>query len=144
MTANYAGIKTTCGVTLLSTEIQWFSRRCLVVCDQQCQKAWGFDRRPGERRSDPDDRIWYSDDEIIDPAPDDPGSYEGGQGKPFRPSRHNKWCVRACERSNMIEIGKPIHCDDWSHRHYNQPWKHGLTTNPHLETGLIYQPDPAP
>jgi hypothetical protein len=132
-------IHSTTGQELLSTEIAYFGRRCLVVCDRKCNKAWGFSHRPELRdKLDPDDVVWFDDSEV-GAAPDDSHTYEGGQGKPNQPERHNKWCVRECERSNTIDVGQPIRCNDWSHRIYNQPKKHGLTDNPQLETNQSFK-----
>lgn len=128
------------GEALLTTSILYFGKRCLAVCDQKCNKAWGLNGgRPEWRDStEPDDVIWFADGEVGE-APADPGSYEGGEGKPFGPPLvHNKWCVRECERSTTVDIGRPIQCINWSQRIYNQPWKHGMKTNPILETGLLF------
>lgn len=137
-------IPTTSGQELFSTEIQYFGKRCLAVCDRLCSKAWGISGGRPEQRStiDEDDVVWFADSEVGE-APSDPGTYEADHGKPLRPpvppERHNKWCVRECERSKVIDIGKSIECDDWSQRIYNQPWKHGLTDNPKLKTETTFE-----
>ena len=88
-------ISATTGEALLTTSILYYGKRCLAVCDQKCTKAWGVSgKRPQWRdQAEPDDVIWFADSEVTE-APDDPGSYEGGQGKPLAPpSIHNKWRV---------------------------------------------------
>lgn len=89
--------------------IIYFGKPARVACDEQCQKAWGINNRPKVQLSetDEDDYEFLADGELPD-APADPGTYEGGQGKPssakFFP---NKWCVRECERCEMTPPGKP-------------------------------------
>jgi len=116
----------TTGETLLATDIQWFGRRCLAICDRNCAKAWGLngDRPKINLSEDADDVVWLADDEV-GLAPDS-GTWEGGEGKPDRPDRHNKWCVRECERSEVIEVEQPIECNNWKTRIYNQPRKHDV------------------
>jgi len=59
--------------------IQYLGQPCKVACDEKCTKAWGINRRPFELVSEaPWDIVWLSDNELGD-APDDPGTYEGGQ-----------------------------------------------------------------
>lgn len=134
-------IRATNQQNLFVTKIRYFERHCLAVCDYRCDKAWGIsgDRPELSRGSDDvDDVIWFADDEVA-VAPDNPGSFEGGFGKPMHPQEHNKWCVRECERSDVIEIGESISCPDWSHRVYNQPHKHNKAGNPRIETGVTFQ-----
>jgi len=99
-----------------------------VACDGKCHKAWGWNNRPKVNLSDTDedDIAWMSDDEL-GRAPDNPGTYEGGHGKP--PSSKmfpNKWCVRECERCFMSDPGnshievKSGDLPDYSKRHYNK------------------------
>lgn len=79
-----------------------------AVCDGKCNKAWGSNSRPkiylhpeGEE-GDPDDYCYLADDELEE-APEDPGTYEGGCGKPVDDDElMNKWCVRECERSGTF------------------------------------------
>jgi hypothetical protein len=89
-----------------------WDKRNVICCDRKCHKAWGVGRRPKNQlflpdvsATDPDDIEYLSDTEL-DEAPRDPGTYEGGQAKPINytkpnepPARHNKWCIRECERS---------------------------------------------
>jgi hypothetical protein len=120
---------------VLIKDILWFGRICKLVCDGRCDKAWGIASRPsvyfdetGEivaetEASNPDDYAFLADSEL-GIAPDNPGTYEGGHGKPSATpladsQPMNKWCARECERSNIIEAGEPVVRPDFSHRRYN-------------------------
>ena len=104
-----------------------FGQPVTVACDGLCGKAWGISSRPKQQfGEDPDDVVWLSDGELGD-APADPGTYEGGHGKPTGPHAMNKWCSRECERSKVEDRGKPIKLHDFTQRVYNQPWKHDET-----------------
>jgi hypothetical protein len=73
----------------VETDILFFGQHVQSVCDGDCAHAWG---RNGRRSGDT--------------APEDPGTYEGGDGKPkppYPPAHHNKWCVRECERCHIRE-----------------------------------------
>lgn len=100
-----------------------------VACDEKCHKAWGINNRPKVQfdKKDPDDNALKSDDELGN-APKNPGTYEGGDGKPVNKiGIPNKWCVRECERCAMSDTGKshePLDLPDFSRRVYNMPWKH--------------------
>lgn len=130
---------------MLTTQIIWFGKTCLSVCDRKCEKAWGVNGRcHGETSSikfdDDDDIVFLADDEV-GMAPHDPGTYEGGQAKPLYPQVHNKWCVRECERCSIIEVGEEIVYPDYSVRHYNTPWKHPeASKETNIRTGKIFQP----
>lgn len=114
--------------------VQFFGKTWALVCDGRCDKAWGLNRRPRINfdEKDPDDIAWLSDNELGE-APEDPGTYEGGHGKPSStplsdPNEMNKWCARECERSNLeclanvaLEGETPR---TFNTRVYNQPWKH--------------------
>jgi len=106
---------------MLETEIIYFGKKVTVQCDQKCNKAWGINCRPKIQLSDDyDDYVYLADDELGD-APIYPGTYEGGCGKPREfPDKHNKWCVRECERSSFDNDA----VQDFSVRVYNQPRKH--------------------
>lgn len=105
----------------LTTDITYFGQPRRVVCDRKCTKAWGMNSRPTVPLSDdPDDFAFLADAELGD-APDDPGTYEGGHGKPLFPERHNKWCVRECERSVMSGLGQWPAVKDFSRRVFNLP-----------------------
>ena len=96
-----------------------------VACDGKCNKAWGLNNRPKIKLTDDDDDVcWLSDNEL-DIAPRDPGTYEGGHGKPYNSTEFpNKWCVRECERCERFELDEEVILVDWDKRFYNQPFKH--------------------
>jgi hypothetical protein len=101
------------------TEIVYFGRPARVECDGMCEKAWGISSRPSISLSDdPDDVVYLADGELGD-APSDPGTYEGGHGKPFHPLRHNKWCVRQCERSAISRPDESKRPHDFRRRLFN-------------------------
>lgn len=108
--------------------ILFCGRSAVLACDGQCDKAWGINKRPrfyfqesleaarrlakGTPPRDPDDYIFVPDD-LLGAAPADPGTYEGGHGKPSAvpltdPSRMNKWCARECERCALLEPGEAL------------------------------------
>lgn len=132
--------------TMLRTEIETSRGPVLYVCDSRCEKAWGVNGRSHDATSSinfdgEDDVVYLADDEVGD-APRDPGTYEGGNGKPMHPSAHNKWCMRECERCDRIAAGEPILVRDYSVRHYNQPWLHPeapATTS--IDTGEVFRPE---
>jgi len=88
--------------------IQYFGQRAVVRCDGNCQKAWGHCSRPRHYLSEhEDDFEWLADDEL-GTAPEDPGTYEGADGKPTDSSEFpNKWCVRECERCTLSTPDEP-------------------------------------
>lgn len=103
-----------------------YGRPVIIVCDGECDKAWGMTTRPKiELSDDPDDVEWLSDSEL-ETAPDDPGTYEGGHAKPTASSYGylNKWCFRACERSTFFEVEHEklveFEMRDWSKRLRNK------------------------
>lgn len=105
-----------------------FRKEQTLACDGNCQKAFGLMFRPKEEfdPSDGDDYAFLADDELGE-APSNPLCWEGGHGKPENVTSGedmNKWCSRACERSKITELGKPIELHDFSKRLFNQPWKH--------------------
>lgn len=105
--------------------ITYFGQQAKVACDEKCEKAWGISERQTVSLSDDeDDFAWLSDNELSE-APEDPGTYEGGDGKPVdKIGIPNKWCVRECERCKMSKPGEynqPLKLDDWSNRVYNIP-----------------------
>ena len=94
--------------------IIYFDDRKIVSCDGKCNKAWGLNSRPIKNQEEVNkdlnsgnellmvDYIYFEDDELGE-APINPGTYEGGEGKPISPNDFpNKWCVRECERCKMI------------------------------------------
>lgn len=115
---------------MIAKAIIYFGQPCVVACDARCDKAWGINSRPRVEfdPDDPDDHAMYADGEL-GAAPSDPGTYEGGQGKPqSKAERLNKWCVRECERSVLGEQRRLIELNDFSVRRYNKPWKHREAT----------------
>jgi len=138
---------------VLKTRITYFGQKCLAVCDRQCLKAWGTHGRSdkgtdgdglptilyfGRDEDDFDDTVMLADSEV-GIAPQDPGTYEGDEGKPEFPTYHNKWCVRECERSNIIEPGQRITYPDFSKRQYNMPSNHPEAEVPQdFDTGEIF------
>lgn len=99
-------------VIAMEKMITYFGQQAKVNCDENCNKAWGINRRPKVQLSDDeDDYAYLSDDELGD-APENPGTYEGGQAKPIdKAGIPNKWCVRECERCNISrpgEFGMPL------------------------------------
>lgn len=82
--------------------IIYFGKPARVACDELCTKAWGINSRPSVQLSEDEDDYEYLADSELPEAPADPGTYEGGQGKPASAIGFpNKWCVRECERCAM-------------------------------------------
>lgn len=89
---------------VISKQITYCGKSCLLACDGNCRKAWGINSRPRVilSESDPDDYAFLADGELGD-APECPGTYEGSCRKPLSDSeRLNKWCARECERSAIM------------------------------------------
>ena len=108
--------------------VSYFYQPMKVVCDGNCAKAWGISVRPMILLSDnPDDSAFLADGELGE-APVNPGTYEGGEGKPSSPSEFpNKWCVRECERCARSKPGKqhePLEPFHYDKRVYNMPQLH--------------------
>ncbi len=105
--------------------ITYFEKPAKVACDGNCKKAWGINSRQKRQLSDDEDDYEYFADGELGIAPKDPGTYEGGDGKPSSPSRFpNKWCVRECERCAMSrpdEYDLPLEIPDFSKRRRNIP-----------------------
>ena len=128
------------GRDMLQKDIQYFGSPATVVCDENCKKAWGGIDRPkaynifGEYKRlsdaqvndlsmrkgfDIDDWAYLADDEL-GTAPDNPGTYEGGESKPTDDLyKLNKWCVRACERSETFDRNEDFELRNLSKRFYN-------------------------
>jgi hypothetical protein len=84
-------------------KIVYFGEVARVACDELCVKAWGIVSRPRDETG----RAFLADSELPE-APADPGTYEGGHGKPMSAASFpNKWCVRECERCRMTPLGHP-------------------------------------
>ena len=104
----------------------YFDQDMILACDGRCEKAWGINNRPRVLvEEDEDDYAFLADDELC-PAPIDPGTYEGGQGKPqtLADRTHSKWCWRECERARTCKSGEWIELPDYSRRFYNFPNRH--------------------
>jgi hypothetical protein len=87
--------------------ITFFDQEALVACDGKCHKAWGINGgRPRHQFSDDPADYVYFPDLMVPIAPEDPGTYEGNDGKPIDSAKLNKWCVRECERSAMSRAGE--------------------------------------
>lgn len=108
--------------------ITYSGKAAKVGCDEKCHKAWGVVARPKIQLSEDEDDVVHLADDELGAAPVDPGTYEGGDGKPVNLSSiPNKWCLRQCERCSWAkpnELHLPVKLKDWSLRRYNQPWKH--------------------
>jgi hypothetical protein len=114
-----AGLKP--GVACWVTNVFFSGHHVKVACDRNCDKAWGINTRPKETLSaDPDEYAFLADGEL-GIAPENPGTSEGGELKPYKPDKHNKWCVRECERASIFEPNKEVVCKDWTKRQYNIP-----------------------
>ncbi|MEM1062118.1 MAG: hypothetical protein AAGJ97_07315 [Planctomycetota bacterium] len=108
----------------LVTLVMGYGEPDAIACDHNCQFAYGINARPKKQISDDDDDYVYLTDQEAGPAPRDPGTYEGGCGKPLHPDKHNKWCYRECERSVSAVMWKGATGHDWDKPVFNQPWKH--------------------
>jgi hypothetical protein len=101
--------------------IRYFGHAAKVACDGNCKKAWGVNTRPREQLSE-NEFVFLADGELGE-APEDPGTYEGFQGKPKSSEGFpNKWCVRECERCSISRLGeseKPLEIRSYSERVYN-------------------------
>lgn len=97
-----------------------YGRDVVLACDAQCSKAWGNTQRPKEilDPNNSDDYAFLADHELGE-APQDPGTYEGGDAKPISPENMNKWCARECERSGTFENAQEIQLSDFSKRVFN-------------------------
>lgn len=110
-------------MTILKAKVNYCGRRVTVACDGNCKKAWGSNHRRKDMLSeDEDDFEYWADGELGD-APENPGTYEGGKGKPLSSDEFpNKWCVRECERCRMSGPLGSLELHDWSHRLSNKGW----------------------
>jgi hypothetical protein len=103
---------------MIAKAIIFFEQKAILICDAQCDKAWGINNRPkNELSNDPDDYEYLTDQELED-APCDPGTYEGGHAKPTeRTDRLNKWCARECERSKIVnQVVEDFYLKDFTKR----------------------------
>jgi hypothetical protein len=98
---------------IITTGIRMFGNPIIILCDGKCNKAWGINSRPRKENDE------FESDEALAWAPADPGTYEGGDGKPtakLTKFKHNKWCARECERSITIPV------DDIAFQLPSFPW----------------------
>lgn len=109
---------------MLTKQILYCGQTLVAACDGRCDKAWGINTRPRVSLSDdPDDYVWVADS-ALGTAPEDPGTYEGMDGKPTEPGdRLNRWCVRECERSRMKRPGELIELPDMEQPRPNMKWR---------------------
>lgn len=105
---------------MICKPILYFGKNVILVCDAQCNKAWGNNNRPFVRLSQRQDDIeWLSDEELSE-APANPGTYEGDEAKPtYSEERLNKWCARECERSRIVDPCEDFKLHDWTKRVQN-------------------------
>lgn len=107
--------------------IIYFDQSAKVACDENCGKAWGINNRPKVQLSEDENDYAYLSDSELEDAPIDPGTYEGGVGKPTSAAEFpTKWCVRECERCAMSMPGKfsePLMLQDFSKRVFNMHWR---------------------
>lgn len=88
--------------------VKFLGKDCVLACDGKCEKAWGMNSRP----VDDNDEFWH--DNVLGEAPEDPGTYEGDEGKPKKDEKMNKWCFRECERSVFSRVINDIILPDFS------------------------------
>jgi len=105
---------------MIGKQIVYCGNTRILVCDANCQKAWGLNNRPRVKLSgNEDDYAMLADDELGE-APANPGTYEGGCGKPQNlAERLNRWCARECERSVLAAPGDDFALPDYRTRYYN-------------------------
>ena len=109
--------------------LRWSGRTPALVCDAKCHKAWGINHRPTRRLGEDEDDVEYLADSELGDAPEDPGTYEGGQAKPaYTSERLNKWCARECERSVIVDLEDGVvELHDFSKPLVNMPHLHAAT-----------------
>jgi hypothetical protein len=110
---------------MLKKDVIYCGKGATIFCDGRCNKAWGIQIRPRlylDKNGAPVvkpirpsrdfdwDNFVYIPDALLGAAPLQPGTWEGGDGKPDpdEPSaeKMNKWCARQCERSELCEVEK--------------------------------------
>lgn len=103
----------------LAKAITFCGQATILICDGQCNKAWGLNSRPKDRHDHGmlAGVLMYKSDSEAGDAPLDPGTEEGGDSKPTSPNeRLNKWCARECERSTLSGVNEEFVIPDWSTR----------------------------
>lgn len=95
-----------------------------LLCDGQCDKAWGAGDRAIVQLSDDENDYEYLSDNELEQAPENPGSFEGWDYKPrCQADLHNRWCARACERAVKIPLWHIDALPDFTQRIRNLPKK---------------------
>lgn len=107
-------------------QVQAYGEQRIIGCDGKCNKAWGVICRPiVDLDGKGEDNHYLLGDDDLGEAPEDPGTYEGGDGKPFDAQSGedmNRWCFRQCERCEDCKVGEELQLKDWSKKRYNKPW----------------------
>jgi hypothetical protein len=104
----------------ITKQIVAFGKPMIIGCDGECAKAWGVSNRPRVQISENPDDYYFLADSEVGTAPDDPGTYEGGHGKPTHSDeRLNKWCSRQCERCVSARVGSALSFPNFLVRRYN-------------------------
>lgn len=114
---------------MIQKKVVAYGKEIIIGCDGKCNKAWGINSRPEvnlcEEDSDDydEDNTYTPADQDLPCAPEDPGTYEGGDGKPSfdDDDKLNKWCFRECERSTECNVGEELELPDFSRKRYNKP-----------------------
>ena len=86
---------------MIVSAVMFAGKPTAIVCDGKCEKAWGRTSRPIRAATGFCVTTGYCTDAELGDAPKDPGTYEGGFGKPTD-RIHNKWCARECERAELV------------------------------------------
>lgn len=87
--------------------IRYFNQTAKVICDGNCEKAWGKMNRPKIQISNDSDNFTFLADNELGIAPEDPETYEGGDAKPLSSKLFpNRWCIRECERCSISKPGE--------------------------------------
>jgi hypothetical protein len=107
-------------VSILTKTIPYCGKEMIFACDKKCNKAFGINGREKKQLSDDEDDYQYLTDSEVGNAPQCMGTWEGGDGKPLTIAEApNKWCVRECERSALIEEGDSQTINDFNFPVFN-------------------------
>ena len=102
---------------MLVKAITYCGQPVILICDGQCNKAWGINCRPKVQDSSLGGVMMFVSDNEVGDAPIDPGTAEGPDSKPQDSTqRLNKWCARECERSKLVDANKEFSLPDWTKR----------------------------
>ncbi len=106
---------------MVARVIYIFDNQCILLCDGKCDKAWGISNRPKIQLSEDEDDYEYLADSELGKSPVNPGTYEGGHGKPSSDcEKLNKWCCRECERASKVKGMEHFELKDFSTRYPNK------------------------